>query len=552
MLQISLLTLGILGLLMFLGWGVNRLTPLRKEKWSVPWWGVCLVVLLSGALSLANIPMKYGSYAVLFCASLINIFALIKYGWSSKWSMSDWRLLLFVTGVIVFYLYPMWGKVGYPTTLSLGNLDPVTYASGGEFLREYSLIQGSAIDMQHPYTWSIADILHYGFRYGVPLTLSFFAVILHQQVYQVYTILLAVLTALTLPLIYLLSKKLLGRDDIRLLVGTTLLFGLNSTLMYWQFHAFMPQFVYGGLIVLTILLALGDSPGKAWWMGVTIATTSSVYPDGMMLLLLPLLLTQYKNIWISISYALALTPITMVNSVNQIIRLIKVTTNTTFIGWERIRFGSLWELLGIYNLNYSRDLPLIVDLIVSLPLLLIAVWGFAKIKQKKLIGAYILVFGVFLVFYRLIISNYFVYNRVLGYGMFLLVVLVSIGLAQIKSYKISIVVMVILGVLTLRSSYRTMIQYFNHHRLVGREIAELQNLPIQESPIYNTDVMTEGYDLWQRVWEEHFLREVPFYTRANLPLTGRGDGPFVTLHNTPENGYELINVDKLMLAKDLQ
>jgi len=539
----------------FIGWGVGRIysgTTGEGLSWLTPWWGICMIVLFSGVMSLANIPMKYASYAILGLALATNLWVgIVKKEFKWKQIKIDWWLVFLVVALTAFYLYPMWGKVGYQTTLSLGNLDPVTYANGGEFLREHSVIQGSSIDIQHPFTWSIVDILHYGYRYGVPLLLAFLATILKQDIYQIFTIFLALITALTVPLLYSLGKRLMGNYARWLLVGSVLFFGLNSTLMYWQFHGFLPQFVYGGLIILTILVALGKEPGKIWWLGVCLATITSVYPDGVIIALVPLLMARVKGIGKAILLAFALSPVTVANSWAQIVRLVRVTTNTTFIGWERIRIGSWWEVLGLYNLNYSRDLPGIIDWVIGLPIMILGIWGWWRSRYRRLTGAYLIVVGGFLLLYRVIIDNFFVYQRVTGYGLFLLAILVSLGFAQIKNQKISLGLMVLMGALTLRSATRTMTQYYNHYRLVGRETAELKNFPIQKSPIYNMDVLTEGYDLWDRVWEEHFLRGVPFYTRANFPQTGRGDGPFVILRNMNEKGYELSTVEQLIPAKDL-
>ena len=313
----------------------------------------------------------------------------------------------------------------------------------------------------------------------------------------------------------------------------------------------MPQFVYGGLVILTILVATDKLTNKIWWLGICLAIITSVYPDGVIIALVPLLMARVGGVGKAILLALALSPVTVANSWAQIVRLVKVTTNTTFIGWERIRIGSWWEVLGLYNLNYSWDLPWLVDWVMGVPILILGIWGWMRSQHKRLIGAYLFVVAGFLLFYRVIVDNFFVYQRVTGYGLFLLAILVALGLAQIKNRKINWGLMIILGALTLRSSVRTMTQYYHHYRLVTQEMAELKNFPIQKSPIYNMDVLTEGYDLWNRVWEEHFLREVPFYTRANFPQTGRGNGPYVILMNMREKGYKLSTVEQLILAKDL-
>ena len=168
--------------------------------------------------------MRYASYVIIALALVVDVYAVIKKGFDWKTPKINWWLMSLVIGLTAFYLYPLWGKVGYPTTLSLGNLDPVTYANGGEFLRDKSVIQGSSIEMQHPYTWSIVDILHYGYRWGVPLLLAFLATILKHDIYQIYTIVLALVTALTVPILYILGKRLMGKTATWLLAGSTLFF----------------------------------------------------------------------------------------------------------------------------------------------------------------------------------------------------------------------------------------------------------------------------------------------------------------------------------------
>ena len=64
--EIVWLTIGIWLILMISGWGLPHLNSTKnwsEQIWLAPWWGVCLIVLGSGVMSLANIPMRYARIA---------------------------------------------------------------------------------------------------------------------------------------------------------------------------------------------------------------------------------------------------------------------------------------------------------------------------------------------------------------------------------------------------------------------------------------------------------------------------------------------------------
>ena len=52
---------------------------------------------------------------------------------------------LFVLLSLFFNLYPLVVKAGFPTTISLANLEPLAYANAGEYLINHSLVDDKGI-----------------------------------------------------------------------------------------------------------------------------------------------------------------------------------------------------------------------------------------------------------------------------------------------------------------------------------------------------------------------------------------------------------------------
>ena len=544
-----------LGLMMFLtcfilGLGLAILTiPPRLNTlrlWLSPWYGIMGIAIFGLILSMAKLSMQ-GAYPIIIGTGIILTFYsfITSYTHRPKFKLEKENIYLTGLTIAIFLvsLYPLLGRVAYPTTLSMGNLDPVAYMNVGEYLMDHTVLDGSQMNALSPSTWSIVDLLHYSFRAGPPIILSFFSALLNVKTYEVYSILLALVFALTFPLVYLLGKKMLEKSSLSLMWLVLLFYGLNSTLLYWLTQAFLPQFLYGGLFVSSVLLFLEYSSDKTvnWKLtnfdasiGIIFAAIMTIYPDGLILAFLPIILASVMGYMTKINQgilskgiktlgiALLINPIAFATAIQQIMRLVRTTTSTAFIGWEYIRTPAIFEMMGLHNLYYARDLPISVDIILSLPFLYVVLVAVKKLKNKVVILSYMTVMLGFLGFYLLVIDHFFVFHRALGYSLFMWSALFAIGIAQyLESINSRVIVAVIIGVLTLatiRSTIRSLQQYYYHYRVIDYALSDLEKIPLIPEPIYTADVSLGEYDLWKRVWQEHFLRKQNIIDRQNYSL----------------------------------
>lgn len=547
-----------LGLAMFLllfalGIGVARLLfPPRYEdlrRWMAPWLGIALIVVFGGTLSIGKQPMSTAYGVILATGLTLTLYSFLT-DRPRQFQLKKETMILSVLVIVLSLanVYPLLTRVGYPTTLSMGNLDPVAYMNVGEYLRDHTILDGGVSNVFKPASWSVADLLHYGFRAGPSLILSFFAVTLQVKTHVIYTVLLSVAFALTFPLVYLLGKKMLGTSSIIFMWIVFLVFGLNATLLYWLTHAFLPQFLFGGFFVASGLLFLEYSEDKrrqSWitgWdlaIGICFAAILTIYPDGLLLSFTPIALAgivgyvtgDNRSLWLKslkiLGVALVINPIAFATALRQIMRLVVTTTNTTFIGWEWIRTPSLFEMMGLHNLYYARNLPLWADILLSLPVLYCLFLAFRTLTLKLVTGSYVLVMVGFLGLYLLVIDNFFVFNRVLGYTLFMWSTLFAVGLTHLfKSINrklFTVLGLLILTLTSLRTIQRSMQQNYYHYRVVDQALSTLELIPPVTGPFYTADIVLGEFDLWKRVWQEHFLRNQTLVDRQNYVLLAPAD-----------------------------
>jgi len=160
---------------------------------------------------------------------------------------------------------------------------------------------------------------------------------------------------------------------------------------------------------------------------------------------------------------------------------------------------------------------------MGLPIAIIWLIGFKKLKFPLVLLAYVATFVVFYIGLRFIFPNYFSYHRAITYSLFLYPILFASGLVYIFGYLRKYVVVFIMVVITLlvgRSAYRTTYQMYWHMRVVDKALVSLQDLNLKTDipqPFYTSDVFLGEYDLWRRLWREYFLMNKLIITRQNFP-----------------------------------
>ena len=566
MISILTVTLAITITLFLVGFGFTAIfipEKLRKDAfWFTPWIGTMLIGILSVIFSLGRIPVKISGPAILFGAVLLLIYSL----WKRKFLPLRFPESLIFTILILFSLlfnlFTLATKVGFPTTISYGNLDPVAYSTVGVFLYDHSVDEGAELGQFMPAAWPIGDLVHFSFRWGSPMILSFFQSIFHWKPHQIFYILIVSYFALIIPLIAVFSRRLYEKKEIfpespkirtlsirtilkpnillTLLVG--ILFSFNSNLLYMLYNNFFGQIIFTGIFILLLILAhsyFSSTPPLRLnfydlFLGMGLAALAALYPEGGIFVVLPLAVFIFlrlitRKTWLSFFLALLkiglvaaiINPAAVGNAVR--INLIAVKSVTAWIGWEYIRYASPFEMMGFHNIHVSRDFRLPVDLLMSLPVIFFWIFGFLAVKNRTFLTSLLIVAVLFFLQLRFITPNYYSYYKALTYTLFIFLSLFAIGLTyflgkQLKFRFVSIVILVLVVALNLRAAKKLHDQLYWHHIAVDKSLISLAELNVNQKiqdPIITADVYIGEYNIWRRVWTEYFLMDKKLVTRQN-------------------------------------
>lgn len=553
MISVAILLLKTTALLFFTGLGLSiLLIPEKLYKyflWFCPWFGVLLITLLSVAISLARIPMTSGKYIITIAAIILLFFGFLLKKRIIIFSKENIILGLLTGIIILINIFPLLYKVRFPTSISFGNLDIITYSSTSDFLINHSIIEAKEIVNFKPAVWSISDFLLSSFRWGSPLILSFFSSFFNARTYQVFYILLISLFSLSFPLAYILTRLFFQSKKYLLMILTFITYGLNATVLYMLYHVFFGQFTFIGLyILITIFFYSYISEKKnnsiipnsyEISIGLIIAAVSTIYPEGFLFILAPLSVFVFFSIFFnkkrfyyllsllkSLIIACIISPITIGTCIRHNIRMFISTIGVTSIGWENIRNASPIEMIGLYNLNYSRALPLILLIITGLFVLFVWIIGLIKIKNRLLIIINLLMIASFFIMYRYISPNFFAYHRAVTYTIFFFTILFSVGIATIfslfKNKIIKFIIICIFLALAIRSTYRTLNLFYIHCQIIDRPLVSLEELNSNKQikkPFFIADVYLGEYSMWRRLWQEYFLKDKLIVTRQNYSYT---------------------------------
>lgn len=547
MFEIIFLIIKILIILFFVGYGFTSIflpEKLRKDSFFfIPWIGLILITVIGIALSMIQIPLAQSKYIIFTIASILIIYSLLIKKTIFRFSKDTILLCVLAVICLLFNLYPLLIKIGYPTTISLSNLDPLYYVNLGEYLINHSVLTHPEILSTQPHLKAVGDLLYYH-RWGSPLILGFFSSVFKIRAYRIYSILITLLFSLSFPLVYLLGKLLINKSSKLLIFLTFLTYGINSTILYMLYNVFFAQFIFIGIFILTVILLYSYFSdgiiknlrlnGYDLLIAFGFSSLTTIYSEGLVFAIIPiavfllykLFLKEKLTVFISllkiIILALIINPYTMSIALYGDYQLFFSSTKASFIGWERVPYATPLEMTGFYNLFYYKDLSRISSLLISIPIVGICLFGLLKIKDKLLTVSYIFVFGLFYVVYWFIYPNYYLHLKLVSYLLFIFSVIFSVGLLYlIKFFKNTILtlsILIIITFLSLRSAYRTIYQFYYHPRVVDKKLISLEQLNNNKKikkTFFTSDVFLGEYDLWKRLWQEYLLSNKEIITRTN-------------------------------------
>lgn len=549
MIEIFILILKIIALLFFVGYGFTALLIPKNLKsdaiWCTPWFGTILIAILSVIFNLAKIPVAQSAYLILAFAGvlfLVSIFARKTLPFFTKEFLF---ITLLVGFTLLFNLFPLLTRVGFPTTISLGNLDPLSYTPVGDFLIHHTVFEGGTFEHYKPYLWATGDLIHAGFRWGSPIILSFLAYIFGLKSYQIYSLLITIFFTLSFPLVYILAKRLSPKQNIHLLPFAFITFPLNATLLYMLYNVFYAQFIFTGIFILIVILfhayiseekeGLSHFNSYDLLIALCLSAITTIYAEGLIFVVLPLLVFGFLSFLRNKNYVhgiyllkillltLVINPITTGTAISQNVKTILSSTKSTWIGWEHIPFAMPLDMMGLYNLYHYKDLPLVFDVILGLPIVALWFWGWKNSRKKLFILSLLFSWIPFYIGLRWIFPNFFSYHRIITYTLFLYSALFSIGigvfLSSIKNRFIKSIGIVLLLFLSFRSAQRTLYQLYWHAQVVDESLISLTQLNNDKKitqPFFTSDVYLGEYHLWKRLWREYFLMDKEIVTLQNL------------------------------------
>ncbi len=164
---------------------------------------------------------------------------------------------------LLLALYPLLHLHVGPTAVSLGNNDPGCYSATARFLQLGSIRHPPACNNLLPLSCLVHDQVVANSRPGTFLLIGLFADLFRLQTYQIFTVLLAVVLALTPPLVGIFVEVASGNRFAALLA--LLLSALSVNQLYFFYHGFAGQvFGEGCLIIAFILVWKAESDRKHW------------------------------------------------------------------------------------------------------------------------------------------------------------------------------------------------------------------------------------------------------------------------------------------------
>jgi len=330
-----------------------------------------------------------------------------------------------------------------------------------------------------------------------------------------------------------------------------LTFSLNSILLYLLNNAFFAQFIYSGIYLLVFILLYSYISSQEFnkpvfnfydlLLALSITVSASIYPDGLLYLVGPFgifllfelfskekykFLTSFGKIGL---LSVLINPLVIGSALKWNYSVFILSSTAKFIGWEKIRNATPLEMTGLYNLFYYRNIPLIFDFLISIPVIWILYSGYKTVKYKKLILSFFIFLLIPYIYFRFT-PNYYAHLKSVSYLLFFFVIIFSLGLIfilnKIKNKFIVYALVVFIGLFSVRSSYRTMYQIFWHPRVVDKALSSLEELNNNEKikkPFYTADIYLGEYDLWARLWQGYFLMDKDILTKADLKFNKEKD-----------------------------
>jgi len=445
---------------------------------------------------------------------------------------------------LLLALYPLLYLHNGLTTVSLGNCDPGYYAAVARFLEAGSIRRPPVWNVSQPLACLVDSGLFPHVRPGTFLLISLLAALFHVQAYEILTVLLAVVVAVTPPMVGIFVR-VVSANRFAALVAM-LMSALSVNQFYFFYQGFAGQiFGQGCLIIAFILLWKAESDQKHWFsyafaLGLTVCAMLELYQEDVPLFLIPsgvyfilqLLIAKTPRWRLVCRYALPVGIVFALDPFAFWYCLVWLWSIRALVaGFPMPRWALPTDIIGLAN-AYLPGVSERVAAIASIPVGCFTVWGFLYWRNPRLtlsVTAVVLA----LLFYAYGSRHFsYGYHKLAADLSFLLIGAFATGVAQAVKGRHGFLARpyapgVALTLLTAGCFLTVMplIQKMKREqKFVSPDLVELTAI---KQLAGNHSIRLVEERCWQQVWAVCFLDPVPtqldnpsiFFTAAGIPHT---------------------------------
>ena len=532
--------------LLLLGWGLTRLLLRRRvasyQLWLAPWFGLMLAVIPMLWLSRLGISAERSFYVITLLGTLLVVLCpLMRVPLFVQTGALDVWLSAGAFATLAIALYPMLFVANAPTTISLGNNDPALYAVATDFLKSHSAADLPPPNPRLPSANLIGYMLSPGHRPGAFLVLLLFDCLFRAPTYRVFSIVMAVLLALTTPLIAIFTDLIAGKRSCAMIALS--LSAANVNFLYCYYQGFGAQILIQGCIIATFILVLMDeeeNPRPLSYsiaVGLAIVAMIVLVPEGAAFFLLPYILyAALQAVFGARSQRELLKRYGSVAAVVVLAGLFPLWEGVLWVqhiatlqfGWNIPHWALPIHMIGLMSAIDLWSRSTFVMVALSIPVIGAIGWGIRQSRNHLLMTA-LTAFNVVLLLYFGPVHPYsYAYYKAAVMAGFVFIAAFSAGLPA-PLYRYQGAVCATLAILSLIVCRPTIANMWRDPFEVTRELSGLSEIP--PALTRGTVISLDQLNLWDRLWAIDFMPDAaltapaPFFserTPATLALVYRG------------------------------
>ena len=576
------LAVGIFLYFLVLGWGLATFALPRALKqyhfWLAPWLGIMLAAVLGVESSRLGLKAAIAVYPITMVAAGLSTWSFLRRPQArSAPSNLSWAFAIGSLVTLFLALYSLLSLDQGPTTLSLGNGDPVVYAVAARFLEHGSLRHLPVCEVRQPIACMIRDnLLALDDRPGTYWLIGALSHLFRLQTFEMFTVLLAVVLAVTPPLAAIFAWAVSANRFAALL--TVVIAAVNVNLLYFFYHGFAGQVLGQGCLMVAFLLwwksEASDPNGLSYvpLLGLTIAALLEIYQEDVPLFAIPyvvyagmaLLTSKTERLRRAYRFALpgaiafALDPVAFWGCFGTLWNLRAVGG-----GWPMPRWALPADMVGLVSVYLPR-VGERAALVASIPVVLLTGWGFSRWRKPRLTLVVTSFVAILLAYAWRVRDFSYGYHKLAAILSLLLVAAFATGIAQsarlvtnvvLRKY-VRIAALVFISVICLVATVPLVEDMREHPLLVGSDLAQLSEVKriTGSHPIF-----LDENRWWQQMWAAYFLYPVPTliaspsgYFHLRTGASGSSDSFRLVLRGNPASatGYFGLPSDDRALSAD--